>query len=277
MDRKISITVYPSEKQSNILLIDDVMKQVLVFFKLLSSDEKHKELRWELVSIKMESPPVFTAKPISSDPQIDIYALSEQVIDNFDKSMDVLYTGHLPKEWSGNDYRKVVSDFISGVKNGIGKIEIDYHDDYGHVVFDKSIAEHVSDRLKKNDDFYDFLRSGRKRSEVGSIDGRIVAVGEYNKEPAIQIYYRLKNAYIWCLVPVDIRNKIQLSFSDIWESRRIKVSGELRYSDAGKLTRIIANKIDLYESEKVGIDDLYDPDYTGGLSSVEYINKIRGH
>ncbi|MDD4952280.1 MAG: hypothetical protein PHV85_07020 [Desulfovibrionaceae bacterium] len=253
------------------------MKQVFTFFKLLSSsDEKYKEVKWELVSIKMDSPPIITARPVSFNKKIDVAALSEEAINDFDDAFFNLYEGRVPKKWSTGEAYSLANDFIAALTNGLGRVKIEY-DDFGPLQIDNQIAKRAYNFLHKKEKFFDFLKKDRKRTEVGSVEGRIIAVGEYKNTPAIQINYRLKKIDLWVVVPKELRDKIRLSFEDVWENKRIIVKGDKTYSESGKLTKVIAKSIHIYKASDVNIEDLYDSDYTDGLSAVDYINKIRSY
>jgi hypothetical protein len=109
----------------------------------------------------------------------------------------------------------------------------------------------------------------------GEIDGRMVSVARWRNQPAIQI---TNAAYglIWCVLTESQMERFggEQTLSDVWRGRSVSVPGRIFYAQNGKPTRFEAIDIRAREIPEVNIEDVLDPDFTGGLSPTEYLARL---
>jgi hypothetical protein len=69
----------------------------------------------------------------------------------------------------------------------------------------------------------------------------------------------------------------RITVRDLWRNRRVQVSGRIHFVGSGKIdhldvqnVRFLRNRSDLPQ-----VDDIIDPDFTGGMRSEEYLERLR--
>ncbi len=67
----------------------------------------------------------------------------------------------------------------------------------------------------------------------------------------------------------------KLTAGDVWDHRRVRVSGILNYDPSGKIVRLFDGRITYIQPKEVGIEDLHDPDFTEGMAPYEYLDRLR--
>ena len=64
------------------------------------------------------------------------------------------------------------------------------------------------------------------------------------------------------------------TIADVWSGRVVSVPGRIYYGQSGKPTRIEASDVRAKEIPEIDIQDVLDPDFTSGLSPVEYLQRL---
>ncbi len=130
-------------------------------------------------------------------------------------------------------------------------------------------------KLPPDSIYASIFRSG-KRMELGSVECPIIAVGKYYGKPALKIEHRSLDHEIWCCLSEDEGRKweTEMTATHVWKGSRVTVHGELTYGENGKLQKVSNGRVEIMKSSTVSLEDLFDPDFTGGLSSREYLDKL---
>lgn len=114
--------------------------------------------------------------------------------------------------------------------------------------------------------------------EIGSIEGTLFDLGTHCGHPAVRVIEARTGTAIWCRLSADLQSKFgeKATFSDVWRHQRVIVRGRLRYDEKDRtLSYVLAADIDKINPIAGSVDDLYDADFTGGMSTVEYLDKFR--
>jgi hypothetical protein len=94
----------------------------------------------------------------------------------------------------------------------------------------------------------------------------------------LQMKHRLTGDDVKCFVKGDAEKQIGVrAISDVWRRQRISVFGTVHYKAPGQLSHVEATTVRFLRSrqELPDIDDIIDPDFTGGLRSEVYLEKLR--
>jgi len=116
-------------------------------------------------------------------------------------------------------------------------------------------------------------------TEIGSIEG--IAHG-FDKDARgflnLKIRHRLMGDEINCrLSGQALQEIIARQIGDFLRNCRVQLSGTIHFKALGRISRMDANTIRFLRSrgELPDIDDIQDENFTGGLSSEEYLERIR--
>ena len=62
---------------------------------------------------------------------------------------------------------------------------------------------------------------------------------------------------------------------DVWRHKRVLARGKILYDRTGGILRVEADDVQLIDVPRVTLDEVRDPNFTGGLSVSEYLNRLR--
>lgn len=140
----------------------------------------------------------------------------------------------------------------------------------GLEVSDFSETATISARAAAN---IDPLLTARRRA-IGSIEGRIETVSIHGKPRFIVYLSRTRKA-----VTCRISDKTLLEHAASMMGRRVLAGGTVHYNARSEPMRVDVEHLRLLraETELPSIDELAgsDPDFTGGISTAEYIRELR--
>jgi hypothetical protein len=83
---------------------------------------------------------------------------------------------------------------------------------------------------------------------------------------------------IKCLVSGEAEREIENhQIKDVWRSRRVQIYGMLHYRGPGDLREVEVVRVRFLRdrNELPSVDDILDPDFTGGMRSEDYLARLR--
>jgi hypothetical protein len=266
---RIKITVRASSAHPDVLTVQDAMRQVLDVFAML---ESAPGVEWRLVKATTNSPLSIEGEAVSFEPSVDVSVVARAQKQNLARTLKEITHGKLPSdpEFPVNAAKRVLSRNL----NGVGATEIDLEIGDPIRVTPKIAREAIEVLEKKPVALFDIPAA---REEIGSIEGRLTNVGTYHDYPAIRVLEHRHKRQVWCRLTSELQHVFQdkASFEDVWRNRRIMVRGRLKYRDDGDIDHVIANDIRRIEPPEIALESIRDPDFTGGLSVAEYLDRFR--
>ena len=256
------------------------MRQVLDLFELLSPDEdKQGQFAWRLSYASTNSPFTAQGEAVSLVPDVDITVIAKTQKAEFVRNLSSIGRGEVPDRFKSGRQAEILKCLLKRNLNGVGSTEIRLYEDATPLVVTPRFAEAAIHNLAVKENILPQvdLRFGRAREERGSIDGYFLDVGFHYNQPAIRILDRKTRAVIWCRIDDATRDKIsaEADYNDVWNKQRIRVKGRIRYDREGRIAQVIATSLDRVKSSKLDLEKLHDPDFTGGLSTSEYLDLLR--
>ena len=115
--------------------------------------------------------------------------------------------------------------------------------------------------------------------ELGSVEGNAQRIERDGLGRRIlYIRYRLNGETIKCIVSGEAEKELENhQIRDVWRFRRVQIYGTLRYRGINDLREVDAIRIRFLreKGELPTVDDILDSDFTGGLTSEEYLARLR--
>ncbi|WP_152997588.1 hypothetical protein [Methylobacterium sp. GXS13] len=280
MAEKVTITVRASGAHPDVLTVQDAMRQVLDLFDLLSPDEdKQDQFAWRLSYASTNSPFTAQGEAVSLVPDVDITVIAKTQKADFVRNLAAVGRGDIPDRFKSGKQAEVLKALLKRNLNGVGSTEIRLFDDTTPIIVTPRFAEAAIHNLAVKDNVLAQvdLRFGRPREERGTIEGYFLDVGFHYNQPAIRILDRKTRNVIWCRIDEETRDKIaaEADYNDVWNKQRIRVKGRIRYDRDGRIYQVVASSIERIKSNKANLGALYDLDFTGGLSTAEYLDLLR--
>jgi hypothetical protein len=276
---RVTITVRPSAAHPNVLTVQDAMRQVLDFFELLTPEEQGFDgLLWNLKTASTNSPLTVIGEAVCLVPSVDVTMIARVQGQIVAEQLKAFTSGVKPKGSISKRQRETYKRIFSRNTNGIGQTDASFWMFEEPIRITPKTASVGIDALAEEDKEFDsFLLRDRGREEIGSIEGTLLEVGTDYNQPAILVRERKTGKEIWCRVDAELKHKIseESRFEDVWDRRRVVVSGRVCHDSSGIVTRVRATSVRTLQPRTMTVHDIRDPDFTGGLSIKDYLDHLR--
>jgi hypothetical protein len=245
------------------------MRQVLDVFEML---ESVPGVEWKLISASTNSPLQIEAEAISFEPSVDVTVVARTQKQNLAKSLHELTQGELPSdsEFKIAAARRILSRNL----NGVGATDIDLNVGEPIIVTPRVAQNALQVLEKKPAALFDVVGV---RDEIGSVEGTLSDVGTHYNYPAAKIIDTRNKKEVWCRLTVELQEEFQdkATYKDVWQHRRVLVSGRIKYDKNGDLLYVVASDIRRIEPREVSLEAIKDPNFTSGLPIGEYLDRFR--
>lgn len=265
--------IRPSGAHPDILTIRDAVDQVRDIFELAENDDLR--VAWKLVSATTNTPLTIAAEMVAMVPDItpiELATLAAERTKEIDEGFAALERGAIIPAWSQGRKGNALKRLLNRSLNGIGRTDVQVNDEPERKTLTPRVAEFA---LRAIDAAHPEI--DRSRVEVGSIEGEYLEIGTHYAHPAIKLRERKTGDEVWCWVSErDLeRFSDRVRVADVWRHKRVRARGKIYYNGNGVLLRVEAQDVRLLEIAHVRFEDVRDPDFTGGLSVSEYLDRLR--
>jgi len=278
MAERLVVRVNASPSHANGITVEDAFNQVLDLFELAKEGEADPDrlVAWRLVSATMQSPFTIVAEAVSVVPLMNVDSIARAQKVEFVRNLEQLNHGVVPRAWSRSTLRRRATFVYARNMNGIGRTDVSFQPgetDFAEVVVTPDTAA-VAVHALTDDPAH---RQEEIKDQIGSVEGVMQQVGTHYNKPAILVRERKTGAEFWCVVTEEFRARIaaEANFDDVWSGRRVVVHGLISYNDVGEIARVTATEVHRVIPTDVPLEKLRDPEFTGGLSVTDYLEKLR--
>ena len=278
MTERLIVSVDASTSHSNGITVEDAFNQVLDLFELAKESESDPErvVAWRLVSATMQSPFTVVAEAVSVVPHMNIDSIARAQKVEFVRNLEQLNRGVVPRVWSRAALRRRAGSVYARNMNGIGRTDVSFES--GEAGFTEVALTPLTAAIAVHALTEDTTRSQeRTKDQIGSVEGVMLEVGTHYNKPAILVRERKTGAEFWCVVTEEFRARVagEANFDDVWSGRRVVIHGLISYNDDGEVARITATEVHRVAKNDVPLQKIRDPEFTGGLTVTEYLEKLR--
>lgn len=276
MAEKVRVTVKASGSHPDVLAVQDAMKQVVDVFDLLAGNGAEGVV-WRLSFASTNSPFVAEGEAVSLAAGVDVSVIARREKSELVRGLSDLLAGRPATGWRGTDRERIAKRVLQRNMNGVGTTEIQFEQSSPPILITPRISTDALRSMGDSESTDSLIEGDRARKERGSVEGYIVQVGTYRNSPAIKLEGRVSGTEIWCRISKEIEDQIAsvANFVDVWERHRVIVKGIIHYDSAGAISQLFASSIERVIPKHVRPSQLSDPNFTGGLSISEYLEKFR--
>lgn len=246
------------------------MQQVLDIFEMI---EDAPGVQWKLAVATTNSPFYVEGEAVSFEPSVDVSVVARAQKKYLSENFAAISKGKPPVNDSFNV--AIAKRVLARNVNGVGITEIDV--DLGEPVkVTPKVAKSAIEALKKEPAGL-FEEIAQVHEEIGSVEGTLQDVGTYKNKPAVRIRNKMSGD-VWCVLSEKLQAEFQdrATYRDVWHHQSVVVRGKLNYRGDGILNFVYANDINLMAPPPpVNLDKLRDPEFTGGLSIADYLERFR--
>jgi hypothetical protein len=267
MAERITLTIIPPSGGRGELTVQDAMHQVLDAFTLMAGGG---DVVWRLVSATTNSPLTIIAEADDS------HAATTQ-LKEFSHSLAELQAGRFPEAWKRPELTEAASAFLRRSSLGVARTDFRIKDDVSISLTSEDAIPFLGIAESANLLLRDEIMLGSTKKQRGSIEGMLGEVTTHYGRPAIRIRERKTQREIICVITDSLARTFEThaSIQDVWMKRRVTVKGDIYYRPSGAIARVEASDVVPMKGAGKELPSLHDPEFTGGLSAAEYLEKFR--
>lgn len=279
MAKPVTVTVTgPEEDRISAPTADDLLGQIRDLLDVLRGVEKTvgeggNDLVWRVTDAKMNSPISLELTPYGNGPAAEVLARAALVESRAADGFRALRRGDAHPPYFTDDVLAKARRIHSRVLNGLSDTVIAFADDPEPLVIDRPAAREVERAIEREKGL-----ASIPYKELGSIEGFVTKPELDGHERAIlRFRSRLDGTEVKAYARGHAFHQIEeLRLSDVWHGVRIRVYGTINYKGLGIIDCMNATSIEVLDTQTLpGIDDIVDPNFTGGLTTEEFLRALR--
>lgn len=259
--------------------VGDLLDQLRDYFDLLGileetlAEDGQNAIVWRVVDATKTNPITITIQAFARQFAVNVDARAEHVVDRARSGLCLLgQKAERPPYFTEPALLKAERIF-ERVTNGLDHTEI-ATEDAPPIVLTPNIARVAAKNTRSV-----IEPAGRPYKEIGSLEGYFQSVSrDGHGRRVLHMKHRLSGDAVKCLVSGEAESELaHREIDDVWRGRRISVFGTICYRGPGRISQMEASTIRFLRSrsELPDIDDIIDPNFTGGLRSEDYLEKLR--
>jgi hypothetical protein len=279
MGKTITIRISGGGPETDAPSIVDLLDQLRDYFDLLllveqtMAEDGQNAIVWRVTSAAKINPLTFTIQPFPRQFAVNVDERAGLVVDRAISGLQLLEgRAERPIFFSEKALLKAESLF-ERVTNGLERTEI-VVDDAPRVTITPAAARSAARNTRSI-----LEPAGKPYKEIGSVEGYCQSVGkDGHGRRILYITPRLTGDEVKCVVSGEAARELEhFEVGDVWRGRRVSVFGTLHYKAAGYIWQIEASHITFLRKagDLPDIADILDPNFTGGLRSEDYLERLR--
>lgn len=282
MTNPVRVTIKGSgEAGANAPTVDDLLGQIRDFVEVLESVEKAfaedhtNKIVWRVTDAERENPISFELTPTATDPGVFVGIRAEAVERIAIEGMNALRRGIVRPPYFTDDALIRVRKIHARVQNGLAATSFYVRDtpDVELLVIDSQAAIDVEKVFEAARPIAIPFQS------LGSVEG-FVARAELDGfgRAILRFKTRLDGTEVKAIATGAAFKQIEaMRLAEVWQGIRIRVYGVIYYKNLKLIDRIEADQIEVMDRIRLpSMDDIIDPDFTGGLTTEQYLVELRG-
>lgn len=259
--------------------VKDLCNLMLRFVAFAEGVEAHgqgrKLISWRVTNLKMQSPATIEITPFCANGN-DTNQRTQQVVASIANHAYNMMLAPLAPSGLDKSTVSAFDDMQRNVANGLFQADIDfsgYNIKRNIRISHESAANYLlkQEKLYRPDDL--------PQSESSFLEGYVLRVDQdKQQQPVILLNSRVDSQRVKCIVKGDkLRALGNRKIKEIFENLRVRVNGTIHYNSVDKIDHIDVDSFYVYppNDSLPSEEDLFDPDFTGGLESCEYLKLIR--
>jgi hypothetical protein len=268
------------EAGANAPTVDDLFDQVRDYVEMLKgvekalADDQANQIVWRVTDAERENPISFelTPTPVNAGVFIDDRAADIERVTH--AGLLALRAGNTRPPYFTDETIKRARRIHERVMNGLADTVITTPDvDDAPIVIDAAGATKVARAFDEQK-----AAEPKPYRELGSVEG-FVSKAELDGlgRAVLRFWARTNGAEIKAIATGEAFKQLEeMRLSDVWHGVRVRVYGTISYRSLGVIDGLTATGIEVLDRVPLpGIDDIVDPNFTGGLSAEEFLAEQR--
>jgi hypothetical protein len=279
MSKTVTVRITGKGPGTDAPSVGDLLDQLRDYFDLLGileetlAEDGQSAIVWRIVDATKVNPLIFTIQAFARQYAVNVDARADHVVDRALSGLRLLEQKAERPPYFTEPALVRAERIFERVANGLDRTEI-VTGDTSPIVLTPNIARVAAKNARSV-----LEPAGRPYKEIGSLEGYFQSVSRDGRgRRVLHMKHRLTGDEVKCFVVGDAEKELaHREIEDVWRGRRISVFGTIHYRGPGRISQMEASRIRFLRSrsELPDIDDIIDPDFTGGLRSEDYLEKLR--
>jgi hypothetical protein len=280
MDKPIRLTIRGQNTDTDAPTVEDLLAQVGDWFGILQGVEKAiaedgaNEIEWRVTSASKASPLAFELTPFPRQHGMDIDRRLHLVKEHVAAGMSALRSKAERPSYFTEPVLDSAERLFRRVTNGLDLTTIDFGGEIPVIKItptDAKIAASNTLAVRKPKE--------KPYQEIGSIEGTLQGVERdgYHR-PLLHVKLRVNGETVKCIVREGGQSEVERhQIADVWKNQRVRVLGLIHYKALGRIAQVDADVVQFLRprGELPSASDIIDENFTGGLRSEEYLERLR--
>ena len=280
MTSPIRVTIRGRGTQTNAPTVEDLLAQLSDEFSILRdvetaiAEDGVAEIEWRVTGASKKSPLAFELTPFPRRHGVNIELRTKQVKEQVCGGLQMLRSKAERPSYFTDAVLEKAEKLFQRVGNGLDLTTIEFGDDLPAIDITPldakaAAANTIAIRLPKDKPY----------REIGSVEGMLQRVERDGYgHPLLSVKIRLSGETVKCIPNESVQREVERhEIAEIWESRRVRVFGVIHYKAPGHVMQIDCDAIQFLRprEELPSARDIVDENFTGGLKSEEYLERLR--
>jgi len=278
--RVVTIRIRARSAETDAPTAEDLLEQVGDYLEVLKgveaalAEDGQNAIDWRVVNASKSSPLQIELGSFSRQYAVNIdrrsHAVVRQTAEGFARLRD---QAERPPFFTDRVLSRARRIF-ERVTNGLDLSEVNFGDDLPPLVVTPEIAARATSNVNRALSPVD-----KPYREIGSIDGIIEgAERDRRGRRVLNLRHRLTGDTVKCFLSGNALEEIQdHQIGDVYRGRRLRVFGTIYYRGLGRINEVHVTEAEFVKpkTDIPTIDDVLDDDFTGGLRTEEYLDRLR--
>jgi hypothetical protein len=280
MSDPIRLTISGHGAETDAPTVDDLLAQIGDWMVILRGVEEAiaedgtTEIDWRVTGASKSSPLAFELMPFPRRHGMNIEGRTDEVKEHVSRGLQLLRSRAERPSYFTDPVLEKAEGLFRRVTNGLDLTTIEFGDSFPRFEISRhdariGAANTLAVRKLKDKPYH----------EIGGVEGSLQRVERdgYGR-PVLYMRLRLDGETVKCLARGDAENEIERhEIAEIWKGRRMRVFGTIYYRAPGQMTQIECDSVQFLRprDELPRAVDIVDANFTGGLTSEEYLERLR--
>jgi hypothetical protein len=280
MAKPVRVTITgPADPPTDAPTVEDLFGQISDFVGVLRDVEEAMEpswtsaLVWRVTDATMNSPISFEFTPFGKAPAAEVVARAALVEETAIAGLRALRGGDPRPRYFTDSAIAKAKRLHSRVLNGLSDTVISLEDEPEAVVIDPTAARDFESTMETAKALASF-----PYKEFGSIEGFVTKPElDGHQRAVLRFKARLGGAEVKAFARGEAFRQVEaLTLHEVWEGIRVRVYGVIHYRSLGQIEHINASGLEVLDKHDLpGINDILDPNFTGGLNTEDFLRELR--
>ena len=280
MSDPIRLTIRAQSAETDAPTVEDLLAQIGDWNSILRGVEEAiaedgaSEIEWRVTGAGKNSPLAFELTAFPRQHGMNIERRTKQVKGEISTGLSALRSKPERPSYFTDPVLEKAERLFERVTNGLSLTKIEFGDGLPTIEITPSEAKLAAKNVRA---------VGKPKEkpyrEIGSVEGTLQRVERdgYGR-PLLYVKLRVSGETIKCIARGSAQSEVEHhEIADIWRNKRVRVFGAICYKALGQIFQVESDAVHFLRprEELPRASEIIDENFTGGLKSEEYLERLR--